>query len=111
MPGHCCCWQSPAPLRLPRTLLKLLARRELRRSGLRPGGLCRGSLLGPRGRDGSGGWRGGGGGGGGGGDEGEKRKKKKKNEIVTVTRRPEAEPLDKRPITMKEIFPKEFWRI
>ena len=37
--------------------------------------------------------------------------KKKKEEIVTITRRQDAEPLDKRPITMKELFPKEFWRI
>jgi hypothetical protein len=37
--------------------------------------------------------------------------KRKKKEIVTVSRRQGAEPLDKRPITMKEIFPKEFWRI
>ena len=44
-----------------------------------------------------------------GGAEGGKRKRK--NEIVTVTRRQDAEPLNKRPITMKEIFPKEFWRI
>ena len=58
----------------------------------------------------------GGGGGGGGGDNeagGGKRKRggKKKEEIVTVTRRPDAEPLNKRPITMREIFPKEFWRV
>ena len=57
------------------------------------------------------------GGGGGGGDDDEagggKRKRggKKKEEIVTVTRRPDAEPLNKRPITMREIFPKEFWRV
>ena len=55
--------------------------------------------------------------GGGGGDDDEagggKRKRggKKKEEIVTVTRRPDAEPLNKRPITMREIFPKEFWRV
>lgn len=40
-----------------------------------------------------------------------KRNRKKKEEIVTVTRRQDAEPLNKRPITMKEIFPKEFWRV
>jgi len=40
-----------------------------------------------------------------------KKAKKKKEEIVTITRRQDAEPLDKRPITMKELFPKEFWRI
>ena len=48
------------------------------------------------------------------GEEGEarpKKAKKKKEEIVTVSRRQDAEPLDKRPITMKELFPKEFWRI
>ena len=39
------------------------------------------------------------------------RKKQKKKEIVTVSRRQDAEPLDQRPITMREIFPKEFWRI
>ena len=47
-------------------------------------------------------------------EEGEaapKKAKKKKEEIVTVSRRQDAEPLDKRPITMKELFPKEFWRI
>ena len=37
--------------------------------------------------------------------------KRKKNEIVTVSKRQDAEPLNKKPITMKEIFPKEFWRI
>ena len=42
---------------------------------------------------------------------GEGRGKRKKKEIVTVSKRQDAEPLDKRPITMKEIFPKEFWRI
>lgn len=31
--------------------------------------------------------------------------------IVTVSRRQDAEPLNKQPITMREIFPKEFWRI
>ena len=31
--------------------------------------------------------------------------------IVTVSRRQDAEPLNKAPITMREIFPKEFWRI
>ena len=41
----------------------------------------------------------------------EKRGGKKTEEIVTVTRRPDAEPLNKRPITMREIFPKEFWRV
>ena len=51
-----------------------------------------------------------------GGDDGaeaepRKRNRKKKEEIVTVTRRQDAEPLNKRPITMKEIFPKEFWRV
>ena len=47
-------------------------------------------------------------------EEGEarpKKAKKKKEEIVTVSRRQDAEPLDKRPITMKELFPKEFWRV
>ena len=45
------------------------------------------------------------------GDARPKKAKKKKEEIVTITRRQDAEPLDKRPITMKELFPKEFWRI
>jgi hypothetical protein len=40
-----------------------------------------------------------------------RKSKKKKEEIVTVTRRQDAETLDKRPITMKELFPKEFWRV
>lgn len=40
-----------------------------------------------------------------------KRKNKKKEEIITISRRQDAEPLNKRPITMREIFPKEFWRI
>ena len=31
--------------------------------------------------------------------------------IVTVSKRQDAEPLHKAPITMREIFPKEFWRI
>jgi len=49
---------------------------------------------------------------GGDGDEVRHRRvRKKKEEIVTVTRRQDAEPLNKRPITMKEIFPKEFWRV
>ena len=43
--------------------------------------------------------------------EGKKKKRKKKEEIVTITRRQDAEVLNKRPITMKEIFPKEFWRV
>ena len=40
-----------------------------------------------------------------------RKARKKKEEIVTITRRQDAEPLDKRPITMKELFPKEFWRV
>ena len=58
-----------------------------------------------------------GGGGGGGSSSGgapsgyEHNGKRKKNEIVTVSKRQDAEPLHKKPITMKEIFPKEFWRI
>ena len=40
-----------------------------------------------------------------------KKARKKKEEIVTITRRQDAEQLDKRPITMKELFPKEFWRV
>lgn len=46
-----------------------------------------------------------------GGGVSRKKQKKKAKEIVTVSRRQDAEPLNKRPITMKEIFPKEFWRI
>ena len=52
-----------------------------------------------------------GGGGGGDGAQHPKKARKKKEEIVTVTRRQDAEPLDKRPLTMREIFPKEFWRV
>ena len=44
------------------------------------------------------------------GGGGAKRGKKKK-EIVTVSRRQDAEPLYNKSLTMKEIFPKEFWRI
>lgn len=40
-----------------------------------------------------------------------KKRAKEAKEIVTVSRRQDAEPLDKRPITMREIFPKEFWKI
>jgi len=40
-----------------------------------------------------------------------KKARKKKEEIVTITRRQDAEPLDKKPITMRELFPKEFWRV
>jgi hypothetical protein len=43
-----------------------------------------------------------------------KRSKREPGEekgIVTVSRRQDAEPLNKQPITMREIFPKEFWRI
>ena len=43
---------------------------------------------------------------------GSKRKKDHEEKgIVTVSRRQDAEPLNKAPITMREIFPKEFWRI
>ena len=49
---------------------------------------------------------------------GERESKRKSKEpsgeekgIVTVSRRQDAEPLNKQPITMREIFPKEFWRI
>ena len=45
-----------------------------------------------------------------GGAEG-KRKRKRPEQIVTVTRRQDAEPLYDKAITMKELFPKEFWRI
>ena len=62
--------------------------------------------------------KGGGGGGGEGegqgeGEGGEKRgkKRKQKQEIVTVSKRQDAEVLYDKKITMKEIFPKEFWRI
>jgi hypothetical protein len=40
-----------------------------------------------------------------------KRKKKKKEEIVTVSKRQDAEPLYDKKLTMKELFSKEFWRI
>ena len=53
-----------------------------------------------------------------GGDRESKRKSKEPKQpsgeekgIVTVSRRQDAEPLNKQPITMREIFPKEFWRI
>ncbi len=59
-----------------------------------------------------------GGGGGSARDDGDddverprKRGKAKKNEIVTISRRPDAEPVNERKITLKEIFPKEFWKI
>lgn len=50
------------------------------------------------------------------GDEGEeagpyKKQKKKKEEIVTITTRKNAEPLFQKNITMRELFPKEFWRV
>ena len=45
------------------------------------------------------------------GDAEGKRKRKKPEQIVTVTRRQDAEPLYDKAITMKELFPKEFWRI
>jgi hypothetical protein len=40
-----------------------------------------------------------------------KKKRKKKEEIVTVSKRQDAEPLYDKKLTMKELFPKEFWRI
>jgi len=40
-----------------------------------------------------------------------KRGKKKKEEIVTVSKRQDAEPLYDKKLTMKELFPKEFWRL
>ena len=39
------------------------------------------------------------------------KRSKKKQEIVTVSRRQDAEPLYEKALTMREIFPKEFWRI
>jgi hypothetical protein len=39
------------------------------------------------------------------------KRSKKKQEIVTVSRRQDAEPLYDKALTMREIFPKEFWRI
>ena len=43
---------------------------------------------------------------------GAKRPKEQQEKgIVTVSRRQDAEPLNTQPITMREIFPKEFWRI
>jgi len=45
------------------------------------------------------------------GSEAPRRKARKKEEIVNVTRREDAEPLYDRAITMRELFPKEFWRV
>ena len=43
--------------------------------------------------------------------DGSRKGKKKKREIVTVSQRQDAEPLYNKALSMKEIFPKEFWRI
>jgi len=52
-----------------------------------------------------------GGGGGGGARKKARGGSKGKGEIVTVTRREDAEPLYNKALTMKELFPKEFWKI
>lgn len=47
-------------------------------------------------------------------EEGEVRQRKarkKKEELVTISRRQDAEPLWDKAITMRELFPKEFWRV
>ena len=41
----------------------------------------------------------------------QQRVRRSKEELVTVTRRPDAEALYDKPITLRELFPKEFWRI
>ena len=41
----------------------------------------------------------------------QQRVRRSKEELVTFTRRPDAEALYDKPITLRELFPKEFWRI
>mmetsp|Transcript_4577 Transcript_4577/g.7725 ORF Transcript_4577/g.7725 Transcript_4577/m.7725 type:complete len:302 (+) Transcript_4577:27-932(+) len=45
------------------------------------------------------------------GDAPKRKARKAKQEIVNVSRRQDAEPLYDKPITMRELFPKEFWRV
>ncbi|KAG8460954.1 hypothetical protein KFE25_010705 [Diacronema lutheri] len=37
--------------------------------------------------------------------------KRRRGGIVTITRREDAEPVDKKKLSLREIFPKEFWRV
>ncbi|KAJ1621459.1 hypothetical protein T492DRAFT_356450 [Pavlovales sp. CCMP2436] len=45
------------------------------------------------------------------GGAGENKRRREPRGTVSITRREDAEPVDKRRISVREIFPKEFWRV